>query len=39
MPCTVVYYLKRSTLAAFSRSSLVSTAPGPSSLVIASTID
>src|SRR5262249_50978329 len=39
MPWTAVYFLKRSTLAAFSCSSPVSTAPGPSSSVIASTID
>src|SRR5438105_202729 len=39
MPCTAVYFLKRSTLAAFSCSSPVSTAWGPSSSVIASTID
>src|SRR5215471_14124602 len=39
MPWTEVYFLKRSTLAAFSCSSLVSTASGPSSSVIASTID
>src|SRR5262249_24175491 len=39
MPWTEVYFLKRSTLAAFSCSSPVSTAPDPSSLVIASMID
>src|SRR5215472_15127542 len=39
MPWTEVYFLKRSTLAALSCSSRVSTAPGPSSSVIASTID
>src|SRR6266576_3711864 len=39
MPCTAVYFLNRSTLAAFSCSSPVSTAPGPSNPVIASTID
>src|SRR5580704_6795720 len=39
MPWTAVYFLKRSTLAAFSCSSPVSTAPGPSSTVIASAID
>src|SRR5215467_8623903 len=39
MPWTEVYFLNRSTLAAFSCSSLVSTASGPSSSVIASTID
>src|SRR6266576_5143713 len=39
MPWTEVYFLKRSTLAAFRCSSPVSTARGPSSSVIASTID
>src|SRR6516165_4589509 len=39
MPWTAVYFLKRSTLAAFSCSSPVSTASGPSRSVIASTID
>src|SRR5260221_7208252 len=39
MPWTEVYFLKRSTLAAFSCSSPVSTAWGPSSSVIASIID
>src|SRR5215469_12297500 len=39
MSWTEVYFLKRSTLAALSCSSRVSTAPGPSSSVIASTID
>src|SRR5215510_3604560 len=39
MPWTAVYFLKRSTLAAFSCSSPVSMARGPSSSVIASTID
>src|SRR5260370_39269099 len=39
MPGTAVYFLKRSTLAALSCSSPVSTASGPSSSVIASTID
>src|SRR5713101_1411198 len=39
MPWTAVYFLKRSTLAALSCSSPVSTASGPSSSVIASTID
>src|SRR6266487_367517 len=38
MPWTEVYFLKRSTLAAFSCSSPVSTARGPSSSVIARTI-
>src|ERR1700733_13290964 len=39
MPCTAVYFLNRSTLAALSCSSPVSTAVGPSSSVIAATID
>src|SRR5579863_587798 len=39
MPCTAVYFLNRSTLAALSCSSPVSTASGPSSSVIAVTID
>ena len=39
MPWTEVYFLKRSTLASLSCSSPVSTAWGPSSSVIASTID
>src|SRR6266702_69386 len=39
MPWTAVYFLNRSTLAAFSCSPPVSTAPGPSSTVIASAID
>src|ERR1700733_7098788 len=39
MPCTAVYFLNRSTLAALSCSSPVSTASGPSSSVIAATID
>src|SRR6266851_1164398 len=39
MPWTAVYFLKRSTLAALSCSSPVSTAPGPSSVVIAPAID
>src|SRR5258705_9605000 len=39
MPWTEVYFLKRSTLAAFSCSSPVSMARGPSSSVIAATID
>src|SRR6266699_509706 len=39
MPWTEVYFLKRSTLAAFSCSSPVSTARGPSRSVIAATID
>src|SRR5215469_5340346 len=39
MPWTAVYFLKRSTLAAFSCSTPVSTASGLSSSVIASTID
>src|SRR5579859_1597512 len=39
MPCTAVYFLNRSTLAAFSCSSPVSTASGPSSSVIAATIE
>src|SRR5580704_6209823 len=39
MPCTEVYFLKRSTLAALSCSSRVSTEWGPRSSVIAATID
>src|SRR5260370_42278523 len=39
MPWTAVYFLKRSTLAALSCSSPVSTASGPSSSVIAPAID
>src|SRR5271170_4257588 len=39
MPWTAVYFLNRSTLAAFSCSSPVSTASGPSSSVMAATID
>src|SRR5579862_1635829 len=39
MPWTAVYFLNRSTLASFSCSSPVSTAPGPSRWVIAWTID
>src|ERR1700740_2397747 len=39
MPCTEVYFLKRSTLAALSCSSRVSTAWGPRSSVTAATID
>src|SRR4029077_16644087 len=39
MPWTEVYFLKRSTLASRNCSSPVSTARGPSSSVIASTID
>src|SRR5579863_1708132 len=39
MPWTAVYFLNRSTLASFSCSSPVSTAPGPSRSVIALTID
>src|SRR6478672_11483106 len=39
MPWTEVYFLNRSTLAALSCSPPVSTAPGPSSSVIAATID
>src|SRR5579859_1092064 len=39
MPWTAVYFLNRSTLASFSCSSPVSTAPGPSRSVMALTID
>src|ERR1700691_411547 len=39
MPCTAVYFRNRSTLACLSCSSRVSTAAGPRSPVIASTID